>query len=167
VKSKRGPPRCGLLIWRLRSFDRSARYVGDSMSIGRHVPRSPVLGGERCPTPNPTSRATLTMPIPLASARRASSILSGSAPGRPSFLRTLPVLLTNLPSRATFSLMTLSQGRTLWRITEPSNSAKAPGRWHVRLCNSGWDHGAGWNIFCWCPLVGKFAIGRQSSPEAA
>jgi hypothetical protein len=46
------------------------------------------------PTPRPTSRATFTMPSPFASSRRACSILSGSAPGRPSFLRILPALET-------------------------------------------------------------------------
>jgi hypothetical protein len=39
----------------------------------------------------------------LANSRRARWILSGSAPGGPSFLRTLPALLTNLPSRASLA----------------------------------------------------------------
>ena len=53
--------------------------------------------------------------------------LSGSAPGRPSFLRTFPALLTNLPSRASFSFMTLGPALTRWRIIERSNSAKPCG----------------------------------------
>jgi hypothetical protein len=35
------------------------------------------------PTPSPTTLATLPMPIPLASSRRASSILSGAHDGPP------------------------------------------------------------------------------------
>jgi hypothetical protein len=49
-------------------------------------------------------RAGLSIIMPLASSQRASSILSGSAPNRPSRRRTLPALETNLPWRSSFIL---------------------------------------------------------------
>jgi hypothetical protein len=55
------------------------------------------------PVPSPVSFAVLMMPVPLANSWRALSSLSASAPGRPSLLRTLPALLTNLPSRTDYA----------------------------------------------------------------
>jgi hypothetical protein len=42
------------------------------------------------PVPSPSSLAVFTMPVPLASSRRALPNFSGSAPCRPSRLRTMP-----------------------------------------------------------------------------
>ena len=52
--------------------------------------------------------------------------LLGFASGRPSLVRTMPALLSNLPSLASLALMVLRPARIRWRIIERSNSAKAP-----------------------------------------
>ena len=71
--------------------------------------------GDMCPDrplePVDGADAEANLPRHLANAnalgqlRRARSSLPGSAPGRPSFVRTMPRLLSNLSSRASLSLM--------------------------------------------------------------
>src|SRR5262245_35450660 len=96
------------------------------------------------PVPSPVNFAVFMMPVPLASSWRAQSSLSASAPGLPNLFRTLPALLTNLPSRSILALMTLRPALTRWRIIERSNSAKAPGIW-----NSSLPAGVVVSIDCW------------------
>jgi len=67
------------------------RYCGRPAAIS-------ILSLATVPVPRPAIRAVLRMPVPLASSRRAMASFSGCAPGRPSRLRTMPALETNLPS---------------------------------------------------------------------